>query len=74
MDFVVEAPAQKHSQVMTVEKYDPSITGELRAPQSKAVPLPLNGPRPATQRRIINHRAMFEVMCIAEKPEEVLGL
>ncbi|GMH45203.1 hypothetical protein BSKO_13160 [Bryopsis sp. KO-2023] len=56
VDKVVVAPAPDlHLQTLKSDIYDPSLSGELRAPVGGIKPLPLG------ERKIIAHRAFFEI-------------
>jgi len=45
------------------QTYDPTLSGELKARVAEIEELPWEGPRNACQKRVMAHRAMFEVKC-----------
>eukprot|EP00241_Pyramimonas_parkeae_P001229 CAMPEP_0114259574 /NCGR_PEP_ID=MMETSP0058-20121206/19968_1 /TAXON_ID=36894 /ORGANISM="Pyramimonas parkeae, CCMP726" /LENGTH=568 /DNA_ID=CAMNT_0001374635 /DNA_START=153 /DNA_END=1859 /DNA_ORIENTATION=- len=55
VDHIVVSPPETHLQSFASAQYDPSLSGELRQPSSAIVPM-----KPG-EKRIMAHRAMFEL-------------
>ncbi|CAL1164305.1 unnamed protein product, partial [Cladocopium goreaui] len=73
VDMVVVANSKEHAAVTYAaadEEYDPTLSGELKPLQAAQMEeLPWEGPRNACQKRVMAHRALFEV----KKPKAVLN-
>ncbi|CAK9025470.1 unnamed protein product [Durusdinium trenchii] len=71
VDMVVVA-GKEHSAVTYApadQEYDPTLSGEMKPLRSHLEQLPWEGPRNACQKRVMAHRALFEV----KKPRAVLN-
>eukprot|EP00435_Cladocopium_sp_Y103_P026553 s1050_g6.t1 len=72
-DMVVVANSKEHAAVTYAaadQEYDPTLSGELKPLQAAQMEeLPWEGPRNACQKRVMAHRALFEV----KKPKAVLN-
>lgn len=73
VDMVVVANSKEHAAVtyaVADQEYDATLSGELKPLQAAQMEeLPWEGPRNACQKRVMAHRALFEV----KKPKAVLN-